>query len=133
MNDLETIVKRMYGQRMVKSQTQGNSHFLFSLYQDTQTKETYFLKTIELPTFLFISEAASEVIAGKYGSLVPKFKITPVDRHFQVYSYLVRSPFNIMPLAAFLQVKRDCGEVLDIDFFLRFLEFAKNSFKIVES
>jgi hypothetical protein len=133
MSDLDAIVVKMYGKRLVRDKVQGNPNFLFTTYEDTITKENYYLRIIELPNFLYISEATAEVVAGKYGTLVPGFKITPLDRQFQVYTYLVRSPFNIMPLASFLQVKRDCGEVLNIDFFLRFLEFAKNSFKIVES
>ena len=110
-----------YGKRLVRSKNQGNPHFLFTAYLDLHSQETYYLRTIELPTFLYISEASTQLIAGKYGSLMPKFKIIPIDRQFQVYSYLVRSPLNIMPLSSFLELKRDCGEVLDIEFFLRFV------------
>ena len=37
MSDLESIVKDIYGKRMTKHKAQGNSHFLFSVYEDTQT------------------------------------------------------------------------------------------------
>lgn len=121
MNSLEAVVDRIYGQRLVKSSTQGNAHYLFSRFEDKNTQEAYYLKVIELPTFLYISEATTELIARKYGSLVPSFQITPIDRNFQAYTYLVRSPLNILPLAAFIQIKKDCGEDLDIDFFFRFL------------
>lgn len=131
MKGLETTVKDVYGERLAKCATQGNPHYLFSLFEDSLTHEVYYFRTIELPTFLYISEATTQVLATKYGTLVPRFKITPVDRNFQVYTYLVRSPFNILPLSAFLQIKKDCGEPLDVDFFLHFLEFSKNSFRKV--
>ena len=93
---------RNYGKRLVRSKTQGNPHFRFTAYLDLHSQETYYLRTIELPSFLYISEASTQLIADKYGPLMPKFKIIPIDRQFQVYSYLVRSPLNIMPLSAFL-------------------------------
>jgi len=37
MNDLESIVKQLYGKRIVKSKAQGNPHFLFNVYEDQQT------------------------------------------------------------------------------------------------
>ena len=132
MNALEAVVHKFYGERLVQRVTQGNAHYLFTVFEDFKTKETYFMKVVELPTFLYISEPTTELIRQKYGPLVPAFQITPIDRNFQAYTYLVRSPINIIPLGAFIQIKKDCGEPLDIDFFLRFLEFAKNSFKILE-
>jgi len=133
MSTLEDVVQKTYGTQLMQGINQGNPHYLFTLYENPHTHEQYFLRTMDLPTFLYISEATTEVISGKYHTLLPKFQIIPIDRTFQAYTYLIRSPINIIPLSAFLQIKKDCREVLDIDFFLRFLEFAKNSFKIVES
>ncbi len=109
MNALEGIVNQIYGDRLAKCSNQGNAHYLFSLFEDVRSKEVYYLRAIELPTFLYISEATTELISVKYGTLVPKFQIIPVDRNFQAYTYLVRSPINIIPLSAFLQIKKDCG------------------------
>lgn len=38
MNDLDSIVKQLYGKRMAKCKAQGNPHFLFNVYEDTQTR-----------------------------------------------------------------------------------------------
>ena len=86
-----------------------------------------------MPTFLYISEASTQLISHKYGTLIPKFKITPIDRQFQVYTYLVKSPVNIMPIVAYLQLKRDCGEGIDTEFIVKFIEFAMKGFQVVEN
>lgn len=55
MNTLQDIVHRIYGKRLIQRATQGHAHFLFTTFDDEITQETYFLKVVELPTYLYIS------------------------------------------------------------------------------
>ena len=82
MITLEDTVRMIYGPKLRKTNNEGYSHYMFALYRDIQTAQPVFFKTIELPAFLYISEAITEVLANKYGSLLPKLRITPIDRNF---------------------------------------------------
>lgn len=57
MSNLDESVKRIYGDRLKKKNNQGYSHHLYTLYQDINTNDSYFLRNIELPAHYHISEA----------------------------------------------------------------------------
>jgi hypothetical protein len=57
MSNLDESVRRIYGDRLKRENCQGYSHHLYTLYQDTNTKDSYFLRNIELPAHYYISEA----------------------------------------------------------------------------
>ena len=70
---------------------------------------------------------------AQYGALLPRLHIAPLDRNFQTNTYLLRSPYNIIPLSSYLQIKTDCAEPLDIEFFLKFLRFLTRAYKTMET
>jgi hypothetical protein len=55
MSTLDEIVKKIYGDRLKKKNSQGYTHHLYTLYQDINTKDNYFLRTVDLPAHYHIS------------------------------------------------------------------------------
>lgn len=108
MSCSEEIVRKIYGGRLALKDTHQYVHHLYTLYEDRRTREQYFLRTVELPAFLHISDGIADLISKKYQNLLAPTKIIPLDKNFQTVTYLLRSPQNIILLTNFLQVKREC-------------------------
>lgn len=126
------MVKSIYGPKLIRKDNEGYIHHLYTLYQNKVTKENYFLRNIDLPSYLRTSEAFTELVIARYGNIISKMQIIPIDRNFQSHSYMLRAQSNIILLTVFLQIKKDCKEAIELDFFIRFLEFAINFYKIAE-
>jgi hypothetical protein len=133
MSCSDQIVKKIYGERLALGDNHNYAHHLFTLYEDRKTKEQYFLRTVELPAFLHISEGIADLVTKKYQNLLSPTKIIPIEKNFQACSYLLRAPYNIILLTNFLQVKRDCKEDIEIEFFRKFLLFVLNSYQIIDN
>lgn len=83
MSGLDEVVKKIYGDRLKLRDSQKYVHHLFTLYEDIQTKERYFLRTVKLSAFLHISDGIAELSTKKYQNLLAPTKIIPIDQTFQ--------------------------------------------------
>lgn len=126
------IAKKIYGDRLKLKDGLTCAQHLYTLYEDVHTKEQYFLRTVQLPAFLHISEGIADLVIKKYQNLLAPIKIIPLERNFQTRSYLLRAPQNTILLTNFLEILRDCGEVVQLQFFRRFMLFLLSSYKIIE-
>lgn len=133
MSCSDQIVKKVYGERLIRKDNLKCVHHLFSLYEDTKSKEQYFLRTVQLPASLHISEGIADLISKKYQNLLTPTKIIPLERTFQTRSYLLRAPQNIILLTDYLQIKEECSEVIQIELFRKYLLFLMNSYQIINN
>ena len=132
MSCLDQVVKKIYGERLILRDKQKYAHHLFTLYQDIQTKERYFLRSVELQAFLHISDGIAERNTKKYQNLLTPTKIIPIEQTFQARSYLLRAPYNIILFTNFLEVTRDCTDTVEIELFRKFILFLLNSYQILD-
>jgi hypothetical protein len=87
---------------------------------------------VELPAHLHISEAIVEVAMQKYQSLLAPVKIIPIEKNFQANTYLIRATHNLILLTNYLQIIRDCDELISFELIKKFLLFLLNSYQILE-
>lgn len=87
---------------------------------------------MELPAHLHISESIVEVATQKYQNLLAPVKIIPIEKNFQANIYLIRASHNLILLTNYLQIIRDCDELISFELIKKFLLFLLNSYQILE-
>ena len=105
---------------------------MYALYEHVLTKEKLFLRLIELPAFLHISEEIAELYNKKYGNILTPLQIIPVDRNFQSCLYLVRTPNNNILLSIYLAIIIDCDKSIDLHLFVGIFSVIIKSYELLK-
>ena len=75
MSSSNYLVKKLYGNLSVSKDNTAYIHHEFTLYRDPKSKEEYFLKTVEIPSYFHFSEGTCELATQKYRHILLPMKV----------------------------------------------------------